>query len=339
MHDQNLFYNDPRLQYTRDMSRDAPNNVPRKIFLTGASGLIGKSLTTILRDSGYQIVPLVRQGDPPPGAVSWDPLSEQMDPSLLAGSDAIIHLSGENLAKGRWTKARKKRFWDSRVRSTELLAKTIAQLRPLPRLFMCASATGFYGDRGNEELTEDSPPGSGFVADLCRHWEQACAPAADAGVRVVNLRFGVVLSARGGALAQMLPIFKLGLGGPLGSGRQYMSWITLDDALSAMIHLLDHSTVAGPVNVVVPQVVTFREFTRTLGRVLHRPAFFKVPALAARLLIGQMADEVLLASTRVLPKRLSEDGFDFAQPTLDLALRHVLAEGDERQDSKTPRET
>jgi uncharacterized protein len=306
------------------MVDDMNHSTPRKLFLSGASGLIGRGLISRLRDSGREVVPMVRQSNAPAGAISWDPLAAHMDPSLLQGADAVIHLSGENLASGRWTAARKARFWESRVRSTELLARTIAQLSPPPRHFICASATGFYGNRGDEELTESSAAGSGFIADLCQHWERASAPAAAAGVRVVHLRFGVVLSAAGGALAKMLPLFKFGLGGSIGNGRQYFGWITLDDALAAILHLLDFSELAGPVNLVAPQAVTYREFAKTLGRVLHRPAFFNLPAMAARLLIGEMADQVLLASARVVPQRLQEDGFTFAQPDLESALRQLL---------------
>ena len=315
------------------ISSDTPPAAP-KILLTGSTGLIGKGLTALLRASGRHVVPLVRQSNPPSGAIAWDPQAATMDPSPLQGAHAIIHLSGENLASARWTAARKKRFWDSRVHSTRLLAQTMAQLRPSPRVFMCASATGFYGDRGTEELTEDSPPGRCFVAELCQHWEQACAPAAAAGIRVINLRLGVVLSPAGGALTKMLPLFKFGLGGPIGNGRQYMSWITLDDALSAMIHLLDHSTITGPVNVVAPQTVTYREFAKSLGRALHRPAFLPLPAPAARLLIGEMAKEVLLASAKVVPQRLQSDGFVFRQPNLDEALKQFQGSGFRVQESE-----
>ena len=251
-------------------------------------------------------------------------MAERMNPAPLEGISAIIHLGGENLAQGRWTAAKKQLISDSRLRSTRLLSETIARLRPTPKVMLCASATGFYGDRGDEELTEESPPGKSFVADVCRQWENACAPAAAAGIRVVNLRFGVVLSSDGGALEKMLPIFKLGLGGPIGNGRQFLGWMTLDDAIAAMLHLLDHSSLAGPVNMVAPQSVTFRQFTTTLGRVLHRPAFFALPAPMARLMMGEMADQVLLASTRVVPKRLQADGFAFQQPELEAALRNIL---------------
>jgi uncharacterized protein len=296
-----------------------------KILLSGSTGLIGRSLMPVLASAGYQVVPLLRQASAPAGSIAWNPIAETMDPAPLQGIDAVIHLGGENLAQGRWTAEKKKRIRDSRVHSTALLADTIRRLRPLPRVFLCASATGFYGDRGDEELTEESPAGKGFVADVCQEWEAASKPAAETGIQVVHLRLGVVLSAAGGALAKMLMPFKLGLGGPIGNGRQYLAWISLADGLAAMMHLLDHSRVAGPVNMVAPQSITFRQFARTLGRVLHRPAVFSLPAPIARLVLGEMADQLLLASTRVVPRRLAEDGFVFQQPDLETALRQILA--------------
>ena len=295
-----------------------------KILLTGSTGLIGRSLTPVLASAGHQVVPLIRQASAPPGSIGWDPMADTTDPAPFEGADAVIHLGGENLAQGRWNAAKKKRIIDSRVRSTALLARTICRLRRLPRAFLCASATGFYGDRGDEELTEESPAGKGFVADLCQEWEKASKPAAETGIRVVHMRFGAVLSTAGGALAKMLTPFKLGLGGPIGNGRQYLAWITLDDAMAATMHLLD-CPLAGPVNMIAPQSVTFRQFARTLGRVLHRPAFFPLPAPIARLVLGEMADQILLTSMRVVPRRLEQDGFVFQQPDLETAVRQILA--------------
>jgi uncharacterized protein (TIGR01777 family) len=302
------------------------NCEPRtKILMTGSSGLIGSALIKALGDTGRNVVRLVRQSSPPSGALSWDLVADHMDSAMLQGADAIIHLGGENLSDGRWTAQKKRRIATSRIQPTRLLARTASQMQKPPRILLCASAIGFYGDRGEELLTEDSPPGHGFVADVCQQWEQASAPAAAAGIRVVHARFGVVLSAAGGALAKMLTPFRLGLGGMMGSGRQYVGWICLDDAVAAMLHLLGRSQLSGPVNLVAPQSVTNRELTKSLGRALRRPTLFPLPAFAARLLLGEMADELLLASTRVIPKRLQEDGFAFRHPDLDGALAHLLA--------------
>jgi uncharacterized protein len=295
-----------------------------KIIMTGSTGLIGSALTSALKTAGHEVTPLVRRSPAPPGAVSWDPLAERMDAASLAGTEAVIHLAGESLAEGRWTRAKKDRIYTSRVQATDLLARTLAQLRPLPRVMLCASAVGFYGDRGDEILTEEMPAGTGYAADLCRQWEQASAPAAAAGIRVVHARFGIVLSKAGGALAKMLTPFRLGLGGPIGNGRQYVSWIALDDAIGAIMHLLNQSQLAGAVNAVAPESVTNRQLAKTLGRVLHRPAVFPLPAPIARLVLGEMADVLLLASARVVPRRLEADGFTFRYPQLEAALVHVL---------------
>jgi len=295
-----------------------------KILVTGSSGLVGTALLAAIRSAGHQAIPLIRRTDAPAGAASWDPLADRMDSRIFAGIDAVIHLAGENLSHGRWTAAKKLRIAASRIQSTNLLAQTISQLQTRPRIFLCASAIGYYGNRGDEILSEDSPQGHGFIADLCEQWEQACAPAVAAGVRVAQLRLGVVLSTDGGALPQMLTPFRLGLGGVIGNGRQYVSWITLDDLIAAMLHLLDRSQLAGPVNLVAPQPVTNRQLTKSLGRALHRPTLLPLPAFAARLALGEIADELLLASTRVIPRRLLEDGFAFQYPDLDGALSHLL---------------
>lgn len=295
-----------------------------KILITGSSGLIGGALSSALASSGRQVVRLVRQAGAAPGAVSWDPLADHMDSAPLEDADAIIHLAGENLSHGRWTAARKQSMAASRLRPTSLLARTAAQMQSPPRVLLFASAIGYYGNRGDEVLTEDSSPGHGYVADLCQQWEKASAPAIAAGIRVVHMRLGVVLSAAGGALVKMLTPFRLGLGGVIGSGRQYVSWITLDDAIASVLHLLDRSQLAGPVNVVAPQSVTNRQLTKSLGRALHRPTLFPLPSFAARLLLGEIADELLLASTRVAPRRLLDDGFAFGYPDLDGALTYLL---------------
>jgi uncharacterized protein len=293
--------------------------------VTGSSGLLGSALVKALGASGHQVLRLVRQNPPPSGSAIWDPLADHMDPSPLSGADAIIHLAGENLASSRWTEAKKRRMAESRLRPTSLLSRTIAQMKDQPRAMLCASATGFYGNRGDEILTEDSPPGQGFAAELCQQWEKSTAPASAAGVRVVHLRFGVIFSPAGGALAKMLPPFRLGLGGRIGNGRQFISWITLEDTVAAILHVLDRSALTGAVNVVAPQSVTNRAFTKALGNALHRPTVFPLPAFAARLLLGEIADELLLASTRVVPKRLQEDGFVFKHPEIDGALASLLS--------------
>lgn len=261
-----------------------------------------------------------------PGAdeAAWDPARGVLQPAAIEGADALVHLAGESVAAGRWTAARKARIRASRVDSTRLLAETAAGLGRRPRVLVCASATGFYGDRGDERLTEQSAPGRGFLAEVCREWEAAAEAARQAGIRTVHLRIGMVLSRAGGALAALLVPFRLGLGGVIGSGRQWMSWIALDDMVGVITHVLADERLAGPVNAVTPAPVTNAEFTRTLGRVLGRPTLVPLPALAARLLLGEMADEVLLASARVEPARLLASGFGFAHPTLEGALRHIL---------------
>jgi uncharacterized protein (TIGR01777 family) len=296
-----------------------------KILLTGSHGLIGSSLRRALPADGHEVFALVR-APPRPGAaeVQWDPASKFIDRAGLTGLDGVVHLAGENLAGGRWTAARKQRFRMSRVEATAFLCQTLAELARPPKVLLSASAVGYYGDRGPDWLTEESPPGAGFLARLCRDWEGATAPAAAVGMRVAHLRFGIVLSREGGALAKMLLPFKLGLGGPLGQGSQFWSWIEIRDALAAIRHLLNSSSLAGPVNLVAPQPVTQREFAKALGRSLGRPAFLPVPAWALRLLLGEMADAALLASARVVPARLVAAGFRFRYPELPSALVSAL---------------
>jgi hypothetical protein len=292
-----------------------------KIAITGSRGLLGSALVPALSKAGHDVVRLVR-GAPAGGEVAWS-TAAGVDPARLAGVDAVVHLAGESIAT-RWTAARKRRIRDSRVQGTRALAESLAAARPRPGTLVCASAIGYYGSRGDERLTEDSPAGRGFLADVCREWEAAAEPAARAGVRVVHLRFGVILSPAGGALARMLPPFRLGLGGVVGSGRQTMSWIAIDDAAGAVQHALAHEPMRGPANAVSPSPVTNAEFTRALGRVLRRPAIFPLPAFAARLLFGEMADELLLSSARVEPARLAAAGYAFRHPDLEGALRHLL---------------
>jgi hypothetical protein len=249
-----------------------------------------------------------------------------LDAALVEAPDAFVHLAGENIAAGRWTAARKARIRDSRVKVTRRLCESLARLSQPPKVVVSASAVGYYGDRSDEVLTEESPSGAGFLAQVCREWEAACGPAVQKGIRVVNLRTGMVLSAAGGMLPRILPPFRMGLGGRIGSGRQYMSWIALDDLVGVIVHALTCDRPAGPVNAVAPNPVTNLEFTRTLGRVLRRPTFFAVPAWAARLAFGEMAGALLLASARVEPARLAASGFVFRYPELEGALRHMLGE-------------
>lgn len=258
------------------------------------------------------------------GDAWWNPEAGQIDPPGPDGFDAVVHLAGEGIATGRWTAARKARIRDSRIHGTTLLAGAIARAARPPRVLVSASAIGYYGDRGEAVLKEDAAPGQGFLPDVCRAWEEATSPAEGRGVRVVRLRIGVVLSPKGGALAKMLPPFRLGLGGRLGSGRQYMSWVSLDDLVGVIRAALQNEALRGPVNAVSPQPVTNTAFTAALAAALHRPAIFPMPAAAARLLFGEMADALLLASARVEPARLTAAGHVFRHPTLPAALRDLL---------------
>lgn len=296
-----------------------------RVLVSGATGLVGSALLTALGNAGHQVVRLVRSpatlGE---DTVHWDPAGNQIDASKLEGLDAVVHLAGENIAGRRWSAEQKARIRDSRVRGTTLLCETLARLKQPPRTLVAASAIGYYGDRGDEWVDEASAPGTGFLPDVCREWESATTPSAKAGIRVANLRIGVVLSPKGGALAQMLTPFRLGLGGRVGSGRQYMSWIALDDLVSIIMHALTTAELRGPVNAVAPGPVTNAEFTKTLGRVLGRPTIFPLPAFVARAVFGELADALLLASTRVRPKALTEGRFPFRYGELEAALRHAL---------------
>jgi hypothetical protein len=293
-----------------------------KVAITGASGLIGSALSERLVRAGNSVTPVSRRGGR--GVVKWDPERGEIDAERLEGHDVVIHLAGENVG-GIWTRGKKRRILESRVKGTRLLAKTLASLERKPGVLVSSSASGFYGDRA-EPVDELSPRGEGFLAGVTEAWERETRTAADAGIRVVCTRFGTVLSGRGGALSLLAPLFRLGLGGRLGSGRQPMSWVALDDVCGAVIHVLG-ADLAGPVNVVAPGVVTNAEFTRDLASALHRPAWFPVPELALRALPGGMGKEMLLWGARVVPRKLMESGFVFAYPALPDALAHVLEGG------------
>lgn len=295
-----------------------------RVIVTGSHGLIGSALIAALTAAGHQPVRVVR-GSADVGEIRWDPESGMLDGRDLAGMDAAVHLAGEALGAKRWNAQQKHRILDSRVRGTELLCRRLAEVDPRPGVLVAGSAIGFYGDRGSEELDEHSGPGTGFLAEVAQQWEGATSAAADAGIRVVRMRSGVVLSPAGGALQKQLPVFRAGLGGRLGSGRQYLSWVSLDDEVGAILFALAAGDLAGPVNVTSPNPVTNADFTRTLGAVLGRPAILAVPRIGlATLLGGEMADEMLLGGQRVLPKQLLEHGYRFAQPDLEPALRHLL---------------
>jgi uncharacterized protein len=300
---------------------------PSKIVLSGASGMLGTALRQRLGALQVPIVQLVRGAPGEDGQVSWNPAATPAiaDPSALEGCSTAIHLSGASVAAHRWTAAYRQELKASRVDSTRALAGILVGLHQPPQTLVVASAVGIYGDRGEAVLDEASAPGVGFLAEVCQQWEQAARPAVDAGMRVVHARFGVVLGRGRGALEKMLPVFRLGLGGRLGSGLQWMSWVSLEDAVAAILFALKTESLSGPVNVVSPNPVTNAEFTRVLARLVHRPAVLRVPAFALRLALGQMADEALLASARVVPAQLLTAGFEFAHPIVDQALADALA--------------
>jgi uncharacterized protein (TIGR01777 family) len=294
------------------------------ILVTGASGLIGQALIPVLTTGGHRVTCLVRFK--PRGGESlvyWNPAAGDIDAPKLEGFGAVVHLAGEPIT-GRWNATKKTAIRESRVKSTRLLCETLARLSKRPRVLVAASASGYYGDRGDEVLREESGAGSSFLSQVCQEWEAATKAAAEGGLRVVNLRFGFVLSRAGGGLAKMLPAFKMGAGGKIGSGKQYMSWIGIDDLLQIILFATTAETLNGPVNAVAPNPVTNLVFTKTLGRVLGRPAIFPMPAFAVRLAFGEMGKELLLASTRIEPAQLLSAGYQFRFPELEGALRHLL---------------
>lgn len=296
-----------------------------KVLISGSSGLIGKALSASLKADGHQVVRLVRKTTTPgTDEILWDPAAGRIDAASLEGFDGVVHLAGENIAAGRWTEERKQRIRESRLTGTRLLASTLAGMSRRPEVMISASAIGYYGNRGSEALKEDSGPGTGFLASICQEWEAAAGPVSAAGIRLVALRIGIVLSPAGGALARMLLPFKLGLGGTVGNGGQYMSWITLEDLVGVMSFALQNKTLRGAVNAVAPNPETNADFTKALSRTLVRPTVFPLPAFAARFLLGEMADELLLASARVLPDRLRSAGYKFRNPRLEEALFQIL---------------
>ena len=308
---------------TDTTERPAPTATAKgTVLVSGSSGLVGQALLARLAARGQTTQRLVRSGASK-GKLLWDPMNGVIDSDSI-GADSVVHLAGENIAEGRWTASKMEAIRESLVQGTRLLAESLAKLPKPPSVFVSASAIGYYGDGGEEFLTECSPAGTGFLPEVCEAWEQATTPARDAGIRVVNLRIGVVLTRSGGALQKMLPPFKLGAGGRIGSGKQFMSWILLDDLVSAICAVLDDDSFAGPVNATAPHPVTNRDFTEALGKLLRRPTIATMPAFAARIALGRMADDLLLASLRVSPRELLEKGFQFEEPKIEGALRAEL---------------
>ena len=293
-----------------------------RVLVSGASGPIGTALLSALKARGYAVARLVRGAANQPDQIAWDP-AQPLSPDLVSGFDAVIHLAGESIV-GRWTEAKKQRILDSRRQGTGHLAQAVAKASQRPRVFVSASAVGYYGDRGDEILREDSASGDGFAAEICRQWEAAARPAAVAGIRTVQLRIGVMMSGEGGALPKMLPPFRMGLGGRLGNGRQWWSWVSVVDVVGAILHVLENESVQGPVNTVAPNQVTNADFTRTLASVIKRPALFPMPAFVVKLVFGEMGTELFLASQRVQPAKLLESGYQFRQPELKKALEEIL---------------
>jgi uncharacterized protein (TIGR01777 family) len=292
-----------------------------RILVSGSHGLVGKALISSLTSDGHEIVRLVRSKPASATEIEWHPNQEKIDTASLEGLDAVVHLAGESIASGRWTDEKKRAIRDSRVKGTTLLSEALARLSRPPSVFVSASAIGYYGNRGDEVLTEQSAPGDDFLASVCVEWENATIPAIEKGIRTVHARFGIILDPKDGALAKMLTPFRMGIGGRIGDGKQWMSWIDIQDVVNGLKSLIANSSINGPVNFVAPNPVTNADFTNTLGRVLSRPTIFPIPAFGVRLAFGEMADALLLSSARVKPGVLQ----DFAYPTLESALRHLLA--------------
>lgn len=296
----------------------------RTIAITGASGLIGTALSAHLRSKGDTVVSFTRRGDSSPNSIAWDPAVGRIDAARLAGVDAVVHLAGAGIGDKRWSDSYKREILESRTKGTSLLSSALAEASDRPRILLSGSAIGYYGESLTEEFTESSPAGRGFLADVCVQWEDATRAASQAGVRVVHLRTGIVLSPKGGALKKLLPLFKVGAGGRMGSGRQWQSWISIDDEVAAIDHLLT-SSVEGPVNLTAPNPVTQAEFTRVLARVVKRPALVPVPTFGPKLLLGsELADALLFTGQKVLPQVLANDGYTFRHSDLETALRSLL---------------
>ncbi len=294
-----------------------------KVLVSGSTGLIGTALVRALEAGGHSVARLVR-GAAQSGEVVWDPLAGKIDPAAIEGLDAAVHLAGENIASGRWTAAKKERIRESRIQGTRLLAGTLAKLQKPPAVFLSGSAIGWYAHRGDEVLREGAPAGAGFLAEVCRQWEAAGEAVSARGIRLLTMRTGVVLSGEGGMFARVLTPFRMGVGGRVGDGKQWMSWIAIDDLIGAILHAIAKQDLSGPVNFVAPAPVTNAEFTRVLGHLLGRPTFLPMPAFAARLAFGEMADELLLSSTRVEPQKLAASGYGFRYPDLESALSAIL---------------
>ncbi len=299
-------------------------NAEMKILVTGSTGLVGSVLVPSLRSKGHQVLRAVRSTAKGADEIEWNPETGQINIAKLSDLDAAVHLAGESVADGRWSDEKKRRILDSRVKGTKLLSETLARLNPKPGVLVSASAIGYYGNRGSELVTEESTTGEGFLAGVVRQWESSTTAATQAGIRVVLLRLGIVLSTKGGALGKMLTPFKFGVGGKVGDGKQYMSWIAIEDVVGIIEYALADKTLSGPVNTVAPSPVTNAEFTKALGSAISRPTIFPLPAFVARLAFGEMADETLLSSTRVLPERLTKSGYKFQFSNLDDALRNAL---------------
>ncbi len=298
---------------------------PLTIAISGASGLIGTELIPFLTTGGHRTLRLVRRkADPALGEIFWDPFTDRLDPQDLSGSGALVHLSGESIGQGRWTPEKKRRIIESRNRTTALIARTATAMNPLPEVIVCASAIGYYGDRDEDVMTEESTCGADFISGVCSEWEDTALPAIEKGIRVVFLRIGIVLSPAGGALQRLLTPFKIGIGGRIASGRQYMSWVTIDDVLGIIHRAITDRKLQGPVNAVAPNPVSNLAFTETLGKVLRRPTLFTVPEAAIRRIFGEMGKEILLSSTRVHPEKLIDNRYSFRHPDLEGAVRHLL---------------
>jgi len=296
-----------------------------KILITGSHGLVGSALADSLRREGQEVLTLVRATPKNVSEIEWHPNHGSVTPAALEGIDTVVHLAGESIAEGRWSDEKKRRIRDSRVKGTTLLSEALARLGRPPKTFICASAIGYYGNRGDELLTESSSAGNDFLADVCVEWERATQPAREKGIRVVNTRFGIILSKRGGALAKMLTPFRMGVGGRVGSGKQWMSWIALDDVIVGIRFALERDTLAGPINFVAPNPVRNAEFTKALGKALSRPTIFPIPEFGVRLAFGEMADALLLSSARVKPEKLEASGFQFRYNSLASALKDLLS--------------